>query len=168
MSEDQLASSLASAVKATAPVEMAVPTSVVAFKTLFNNTIELSGRYLEVNLSLQHLWAYDDGNVVFDSPITSGATGAGFPTVQGLFSIYSKEQNRYLNGRPLGYNYNVFVKYWMPFHQDYGLHDASWRSTYGGPDYYYNGSHGCVNLPEATAAWIYGWTVIGTPVWVHS
>ncbi len=149
--------------------KITIPTAVIAFKTVYNKTIQLDvGRYIEVNLTTQHLWAYQDKQVVFDSPVTSGATGAGYPTVQGLFSIYSKERNRYLDGRPLGYNYNVFVQYWMPFYADYGLHDASWRSAYGGPDYYYNGSHGCVNLPLATAAWIWDWSSIGTPVWVHS
>ncbi len=148
---------------------LSVPTVAVAFKTVYNNTISLDvAQYIEVNLSTQHLWAYQDHQIAFESPVTSGAAGAGFPTVQGLFSIYSKERNRYLDGRPLGYNYNVFVQYWMPFYADYGLHDASWRSTYGGSDYYYNGSHGCVNLPLATAAWIFNWASIGTPVWVHS
>ncbi|HSW71001.1 MAG TPA: L,D-transpeptidase, partial [Gammaproteobacteria bacterium] len=125
-------------------------------------------KYIEVNLSSQHLWAYQDHQVAFDSPVTSGATGYGFPTVTGLFSIYSKQTNRYLDGRPLGYNYNVFVQYWMPFYADYGFHDASWRNgSFGGQDYYYDGSHGCVNLPTATAAWLYNWAPVGTPVWVH-
>jgi lipoprotein-anchoring transpeptidase ErfK/SrfK len=168
VSEDQLVSSLSSAAKTGGAAQITIPTATVAHKTIYNRTIELAdGRYIEVNLSLQHMWAYQDHKLIFDSPVTSGAAGAGFPTVQGLFSIYNKQQNRYLNGYALGYNYNVFVKYWMPFHRDFGLHDASWRSTFGGPDYYYNGSHGCVNLPETTAAWMYGWADIGTPVWVH-
>jgi lipoprotein-anchoring transpeptidase ErfK/SrfK len=164
-----LAGRVGTAVLAASPATLAIPTSVVAFKTIYNNSVSLDApKYIEINLSTQHLWAYQDHQLVFESPITSGATGAGFPTVQGLFSIYAKEQNRYLDGRPLGYNYNVFVQYWMPFYQDYGLHDASWRSAYGGSDYYYNGSHGCVNLPLDTAAWLWGWDEIGTPVWVHS
>jgi lipoprotein-anchoring transpeptidase ErfK/SrfK len=60
----------------------------------------------------------------------------------------------------------------MPFYQGYGLHDASWRNgnfgeTSGPLGYYYDGSHGCVNLPDATAAFVYNWSVVGTPVWVH-
>ncbi len=56
----------------------------------------------------------------------------------------------------------------MPFYGNYGLHDASWRNgVFGGQDYLYNGSHGCVNLPEATAAFIYNWADVGTPVWIH-
>ncbi len=140
----------------------------VAFKTLTNNTVDLEGKYIEVNLSRQHLWAYDNKQLVYDTPITSGATGAGFATIQGLFSIKAKQTNRNLNGYAIGYNYNVFVNYWMPFSGNYGMHDASWRTSFGGADYYYGGSHGCVNLPAAAAAWVYNFVNVGTPVWVHS
>lgn len=140
----------------------------VAFKTRTNNSVDLNGKYIEINLSRQHLWAYDDKQLVYDTPITSGATGAGFGTIQGLFSIKAKQTNRNLNGVPLGFDYNVFVNYWMPFSGNYGMHDASWRSSFGGQDYYYGGSHGCVNLPTGAAAWVFNFVNVGTPVWVHS
>jgi len=141
----------------------------VAFKTETNRSIALDyGRYIEVNLSMQRLWAYQDNQAIFSTAITSGATGAGFPTVTGLFSIYAKERSRYLNGRPYGWDYNVYVDYWMPFYGGYGLHDADWRSSFGGSDYYYGGSHGCVNMPKSSAAFLFGWADIGTPVWVHN
>ncbi len=146
-----------------------LPTNKVAYKTETNRTQGLDlDRYIEVNLSRQRMWVYDKNQIVLSSPITSGATGAGFPTVTGLFHIYYKNTNTYLNGRQYGYNYNVFVKYWMPFYDGYGLHDASWRSSFGGSDYYFGGSHGCVNMPESSAAFIYSWADVGTPVWVHS
>jgi lipoprotein-anchoring transpeptidase ErfK/SrfK len=89
-------------------------------------------------------------------------------TVTGLFSIYYKTTNTHLVGYQYGWNYDVPVKYWMPFYQGYGLHDAVWRhGSFGGQDYYYGGSHGCVNLPDATAEFIYNWAAVGTPVWVH-
>ncbi|MFO0955636.1 MAG: L,D-transpeptidase family protein [Candidatus Saccharibacteria bacterium] len=144
-------------------------TNPVAFRTETTRTTSLDApRYIEVNLSRQYLWAYENGQVVYSTPVTSGATGAGFPTVTGTFAIYYKARNTYLNGRPYGYNYNVFVQYWMPFYSGYGLHDASWRSSFGGADYYYGGSHGCVNMPNAAAAFLYDWAPVGTPVWVHT
>jgi vancomycin resistance protein YoaR len=150
-------------------LKLELPTRPVAFKTVYNRSVNLDfGRYIEINLSLQRLWAYEDHKTVYESAITSGATGAGYPTVTGLFDIYSKARNRNLNGYAIGYNYNVFVQYWMPFSGNYGMHDASWRSNFGGPDYYYNGSHGCVNMPLESAAWIYNWADVGTPVWVHN
>ncbi|MEE1273363.1 MAG: L,D-transpeptidase, partial [Olegusella sp.] len=60
------------------------------------------------------------------------------------------------------------VTYWMPFiGNDVGLHDASWRSQFGGSIYQYNGSHGCVNLPTDKAAQLYGLTRVGDKVIVH-
>ena len=47
------------------------------------------------------------------------------------------------------------VTYWMPFHDGQGLHDAPWRSSFGGNIYQTNGSHGCVNLPYNVAQTIY-------------
>ncbi len=154
-------------------VNFGLSASPVAFKTQTNAFGGIGGldypQYIEVSLRQQHLWAWQDGQVVFNAPITSGASGAGFGTVTGTFAIYAKERNRYLNGAQYGYNYNVFVDYWMPFYAGYGLHDADrWRSSYGGSDFYYNGSHGCVNMSAGSAAFIYGWAPVGTPVWVHN
>ena len=169
MDQDAATAALTEAMKTSVESSYDVKTNKVAYKTETNRTYGLDlDRYIEVNLSRQRLWAYGKGQVVYSSPITSGAAGAGFPTVTGLFHIYYKNTNTYLNGRPYGYNYNVFVKYWMPFYDGYGLHDASWRSSFGGSDYYYGGSHGCVNMPEATAAFLYSWADVGTAVWVHS
>jgi len=146
--------------------------SSVAYNVLSTSLTSLNlPSYIEVNLSKQHLWVWQNQNVIYDSPITSGATGAGFPTVTGLFHIYYKTTNTHLIGYQYGprYDYDVAVQYWMPFYEGFGLHDASWRhGDFGGSDYYYGGSHGCVNLPLATAAFLYGWSVVGTPVWIHN
>lgn len=168
LDQDTASNALAKSLEAKQGLTYTLTTKPVPFRTEVNKLISLElGRYIEINLSAQRMWAYQDHNVVYESVLTSGATGAGFATVTGLFDIYSKQRNRYLNGYALGYNYNVFVQYWMPFYKDFGLHDASWRSSFGGTDYYYAGSHGCVNLPLATAAWMYDWAEVGTPVWVH-
>ncbi len=169
---DGLAATIATALGDRQPLQTVAPTTSVPFQTQYNHSIaQPYPKYIEINLTDQHLWAYQDHQVVYDSPITSGATGAGFPTVTGTFAVYAKQTNRHLVGYQYGplYNYDVFVQYWMPFYEGFGLHDASWRhGQFGGPDYYYDGSHGCVNLPLATAAWLYNWVNIGTPVWVHN
>lgn len=163
-----LATALATAITTGKNTAVTAAVNTVAFKTRTNNSVDLDGKYIEINLSRQHLWAYNDKQLVYDTPITSGATGAGFATIQGLFSVKAKQTNRNLNGVPLGFDYNVFVNYWMPFSGNYGMHDASWRSSFGGSDYYYGGSHGCVNLPSGAAAWVFNFVNVGTPVWVHS
>jgi lipoprotein-anchoring transpeptidase ErfK/SrfK len=167
---------LTNAMASEQPLTYAIQSYSVPYQTLNTNLHSLSlPQYIEVNLTTQHLWAWQNGQVVYDSPVTSGATGAGFGTVTGLFDIYYKAQNTHLVGYAYGpaYNYDVAVQYWMPFYSGYGLHDASWRNgnfgeTSGPFGYWYDGSHGCVNLPLATAAFLYGWAPVGTPVWVHN
>ncbi len=168
--QDPVTAAIAGAVTHQSPLTFTITSHPVAFRTISTTLVSLDlGRYVEVNLSKQHLWVWQDHNVIYDSPVTSGATGAGLGTVTGLFSIYYKTTNTHLVGYQYGYNYDVPVKYWMPFYSGYGLHDAVWRhGNFGGQDYYYGGSHGCVNLPDAAAEFIYNWSTIGTPVWVHN
>jgi lipoprotein-anchoring transpeptidase ErfK/SrfK len=68
----------------------------------------------------------------------------------------------------------------MPFldngYGEYGFHDATWRTAaqFGNVNIYspytdpVHGSHGCVELPLATAAWLYGWDHVGTTVTVEA
>ncbi len=171
-----LENALDAAVTNEAPLAYSITSQPVAFATVSTSLTALNlPQYVEVNLSKQHLWVWQNGQVIYDSPITSGATGAGFPTVTGMFHIYQKKTDTDLVGYAYGpaYDYDDFVQYWMAFYQGFGLHDASWRNgnfgeTSGPFGYYYDGSHGCVNLPLATAKFLYGWTTIGTPVWVHN
>jgi lipoprotein-anchoring transpeptidase ErfK/SrfK len=168
--QDPITAAIADAVTNQKPLTLTITSHPLAFKTVSTTLVSLDlGRYIEVNLSKQHLWVWEDHQVIYESPITSGAAGAGLGTVTGLFSIYYKTTNTHLVGYQYGYNYDVPVKYWMPFYSGYGLHDAVWRNgNFGGPDYYYGGSHGCVNLPDSAAEFIYNWSTIGTPVWVHN
>ena len=55
----------------------------------------------------------------------------------------------------------------MPFNGGIGLHDASWRSKFGGDIYVRDGSHGCINLPKNKAAELYNRIQKGCPVVVH-
>lgn len=147
------------------PVSFAISRHKIPFQTITTNLVGIgSGHYIEINLNKQHLWVWDNHTVIYDSPLTSGATAAGLGTVTGMFQIYLKKTNTHLVGR----DYNVPVKYWMPFYLGYGLHDAVWRNgNFGGQDYIRGGSHGCVNLPDATAEWLYNWADVGTTVYIH-
>ena len=63
-----------------------------------------------------------------------------------------------------GEDYATPVKYWMPFNGGIGLHDADWRSKFGGTIYQTNGSHGCINLPPKVAAQVYENAYKGIPI----
>ena len=85
-------------------------------------------------------------------------------------SIYNKERNRVLRGtkQPNGkYEYESPVSYWMPFNKGIGLHDASWRSTFGRDIYINSGSHGCINLPTGFAGSLYSQIYVNLPVVVY-
>jgi len=67
----------------------------------------------------------------------------------------------------VGQDYESKVSYWVPFYDDVGFHDASWRNKFGGTIYLKNGSHGCVNLPVENAKTLYDLTYVGMPVFVY-
>jgi lipoprotein-anchoring transpeptidase ErfK/SrfK len=54
-----------------------------------------------------------------------------------------------------GDEYSVDVEYWMAFFEGQGLHDAPWKSRFGGNIYKTDGSRGCVNLPTDIAKKVY-------------
>lgn len=109
--------------------------------------IPFNGTYVEVDLTKQHLWFYKDGELLVDSDLVSGNVAAYHHTPTGVFQIYSRTYGTDL----VGADYRSWVNFWMPFIGGYGLHDASWRSEFGGDIYLRNGSHGCVNLPYQVA-----------------
>ncbi len=118
--------------------------------------------YIEVNLSLQTMWYYKDGKLLVETPVVTGMKGSA-DTPTGFYSVYQRAKDTYLYGD----DYVSHVDYWMAFLGGYGIHDASWRSTYGGNIYTYDGSHGCVNTPFNAVKTIYENSGIGTFVIVY-
>lgn len=131
----------------------------------------LGNTFIEVNITKQHLWYHKNGSVVMETDIVSGTeTKSDRYTPSGTYYIYAKQRNRILRGQkqPDGtYEYETPVSYWMPFNKGIGLHDASWRKTFGGQIYMTSGSHGCVNLPSSFAANLYSQVTVNTPVVVY-
>lgn len=121
---------------------------------------DIGTSYVEINLGAQHLYLYIEGELVLESDFVSGNVSRGYATPTGVFGLTYKERNATLRGR----NYATPVDYWMPFNGNIGMHDAGWRSSFGGDIYLTNGSHGCVNLPKDVAAQIYGMIEQGFPV----
>ncbi|HAB94619.1 MAG TPA: hypothetical protein DCF49_07645 [Lachnospiraceae bacterium] len=127
----------------------------------------IGGTYIEANLSRQHVWIYIDGEMVLDTDCVSGLPSAGRGTPTGVFQILYKDTDTDLKGQLLAngqYSYISHVDYWMPFYGGCGFHDASWRSSFGGNIYQYDGSHGCINLPPSVAPAFYNYVRTGMPV----
>lgn len=121
---------------------------------------DIGGTYVEVDMTDQKLYYYIDYELQFSTDIVTGNLRTRHDTPAGVNYIYAKQKNRVLRGP----GYASFVKYWMPVIKAIGLHDASWRSEFGGEIYKTSGSHGCVNIPEEYVAQIYETAEIGTPV----
>ena len=119
--------------------------------------------YVEVNLKAQHMYYYKDGELILESDFVSGNTSRGNGTPEGVYSITYKERDATLEGE----DYSTPVSYWMPFNGNIGLHDASWRTKFGGDIYKTSGSHGCINLPADVAEELYGYIEKGDAVIVY-
>ena len=116
--------------------------------------------YVEINLTAQHLFFYKNGKLLVESDFVSGNESRGWATPSGAYPLTYKERNATLKGE----GYATPVSYWMPFNGGIGMHDASWRGSFGGTIYKTNGSHGCINLPPAVAKTIYENISAGMPV----
>lgn len=127
-------------------------------------TVIVSGKNprIDIYISQQKLYYYEYGQVVLSSDVVTGINNG---TPRGHYSIVSKARNVTLKGA----DYESFVNYWIGFiGSSYGMHDASWRSSFGGTIYKTNGSHGCVNMPYYKVQSLYNMVSIGTPVNVYS
>lgn len=121
---------------------------------------DIGGTYIEVDMTEQHMYYYVDWELVLDTDVVTGNTGRRMGTPEGVNYVYGKQKNRVLRGE----GYATPVKFWMPVKGNVGIHDANWRSSFGGEIYKTNGSHGCINTPPDIMSQLYDLVEIGTPV----
>ncbi|HEX7975504.1 MAG TPA: L,D-transpeptidase [Anaerolineales bacterium] len=129
-------------------------------------------KHIEVSLSQQQLTAYENGQAVFTTRISSGIpssgpTTNGIPTAtpKGTFNIYSKLPSKHMGsvtGNPdalANGGYSLPGVPWTSFFAPRGgvaFHGTYWHNNFG-----LQMSHGCVNMRIADAKWLFRWT---TPV----
>lgn len=124
---------------------------------------EIGNTYVEISLDQQHMWFFKDGQLLVSTDVVTGNHNKGLDTHTGIYAIMYKQRDATL----VGEGYNSKVTYWMPFYANTGIHDASWRSSFGGSIYMNNGSHGCVNTPKENAEKIFNNIEKGVPVVVY-
>lgn len=132
-----------------------------------SGTDDLAGTYVEVCISAQHMWYYIDGALFIESDVVTGDATLGQDTQTGVFPLAFKESPATLRGGEGKNKYTTKVQYWMPFYEGQGLHDAWWKSVFGGSEYLGNGSHGCVNLPPWVAEAVYNNIQPGTAIIIY-
>lgn len=125
-------------------------------------TETLNGKFVVVDISAQTLTLYDGNTIILETPVVTGDKDK-YDTPTGKFEIQEKVADTYL----VGPGYRKHVDYWMPFNGSIGLHDAYWRSKFGGNIYVNDGSHGCVNISPKYADDVFENVEEGTKVLVQ-
>ncbi|MDO5409587.1 MAG: L,D-transpeptidase family protein [Lachnospiraceae bacterium] len=150
---------LAAAVKKGKDVEL----KPVYYQTAANyGDKDYGDTYVEINLTAQRLFLYKNGKRILETDFVSGKPSIK-NTPSGVYGITYKERAHTMVGDASDY-YRVETSFWMPYAGNVGMHDATWRSRFGGSLYQTEGSHGCVNLPYYAARTIYETVDKGTPV----
>jgi lipoprotein-anchoring transpeptidase ErfK/SrfK len=131
-----------------------------------------TGRWVDVNLTEQIATAYDGQTVLRSVLISSGRPGWETPT--GTFPVLRRVEKDTMDGSTLigqgpngaGASYKVEnVRYVQYFTTDgAAIHENYWRrpATFGVP-----GSHGCIGMLPADAAWFWEFATVGTPLVIH-
>ena len=129
-------------------------------KALYRAENEIGNTYVEVNITRQHLWFYKNGKLITQGSVITGNPNRGHSTVLGTYMLNYKQKGATLTGP----GYEAPVTYWMPFFGNIGIHDASWRYSFGGEIYKRSGSHGCINAPIYLAKTMFDNIKEGTPI----
>jgi hypothetical protein len=129
------------------------------------------GHWVDIDLSAFYAIAYDGVTPVYAAIIRSGKPGYETPT--GVFTIQARVRSETMDAGTLGvapgdpeYYYIPDVPYTQYFAAGgYALHGNDWTDPagFGRP-----GSHGCVNLLEADAAWFWDFLATGSIVQIHA
>jgi hypothetical protein len=119
---------------------------------------------IEVNLSNQHLYAYEGDRLVYDFLVS---TGKWYPTPTGTFKIWGKFRYTKMSGGSKErntYYYLPNVPFVMFFSNDkiamsrgFAIHGAYWHDNFGYPM-----SHGCINMKISEAGLLYEWALPDT------
>jgi lipoprotein-anchoring transpeptidase ErfK/SrfK len=138
-------------------------TTTVAPLATASRPVERSGaKQIEISLSEQRLRAFEGGQLVLDTSVSTG--NASHPTPAGSFSVLSKEQMHWSS------QYGAWMPYAMRVVGGAYMHEtpigADGRrigaSEIGSP-----ASHGCIRVPSGAAQQLFAWADIGTPVVIY-
>ncbi len=137
---------------------------VYRYSGICRDTNDIGDSYVEISISAQTMWVYSEGQCVISTPVVTGNSSRGYDTPSGgVWAVNARITDYTLSGQ----DYNSEVSYWLPFNGNVGIHDATWRSEFGGSIYKTNGSHGCVNTPLSAMKTVYEYVQIGWPVVVY-
>lgn len=156
------------------PVQIVAPTAQTKTVTTtdgqaIDEFTQSPGKNIDVSLEVQHFWAYSDGKLVYDGPVSASygptipvdAPSIAHKTAHnhlGVFWIFDKKP-RYRSK-----SYNVVRYNWQFFFQGHAFHACA-HSDIGKLGT--KASAGCIRLHPDTAEKLFTWTDIGTVVRVR-
>ncbi|MCD7741127.1 MAG: L,D-transpeptidase [Ruminococcus sp.] len=128
---------------------------------------DIGDTYVEVDLTAQTFWYYEDGEMIRTGYIVSGqTTSLARTTLPGVYKVWYKATNYRMNDTNAdGESWDTTCNYWTRVAiVGIGLHDTTTRTAFGGQIYKTNGSHGCINMTLSDAKFIYEEVEMDTPV----
>jgi hypothetical protein len=118
---------------------------------------------VEVRLSEQLLLAYENGQAVFATRVSTGGRrlSGTYTTPVGNFITNHKRPTRHMaNGDIASNGFDFPGVPWVLYITEGGIsfHGTYWHNDYGIPH-----SHGCINMTPQAAKWLYRWTMPTVP-----
>lgn len=136
-----------------------------------NTNGEKASKYIEIDISQQAMYLFENNNLIARHRISSGLYK---PTPRGEFNLINKATNAYSD------IYNVYMPFWMAFYYEketnsyYGIHELPyWVSGDGQkiqrPREFIGSPHtgGCVSLDIGIAKQVFDWSEEGLPVYIY-
>jgi L,D-transpeptidase catalytic domain len=137
---------------------------------------------LMVSLVEQVMRVYQSGKLVRSFTVTTGRQE--LPSIPGVWSVLERKSPIiFQSGEPRNSPYwfpDTPIHYAMLYHLGgYFVHDAPWREAFGPGTqfphqdpigtsaYNFDGSHGCINLSESDAGWVYTHTNWNTVIVIY-
>lgn len=139
------------------------------------------GKVLVVSLEEQAARVYNQDKLVNAFLVTTGRPDR--PSPPGKWEVETKlSPTVFRSGVPQGspdWYPDTPIHYALQYHSaGYFIHDSWWRNDYGpgtnyphadssGDSFSYQGSHGCINVAENDAAWVYNYLDLNSTVIVY-
>lgn len=123
---------------------------------------------IEISIGHQTLTAYEKDKVVLKTTISSGLPDSrSFPghiptdTPKGEFNVYSKMPSKHMGNGQITSDVEAYELPGVPWTTFFAEHGVAMHGTYWHTNFGMTMSHGCVNMRNDEAKWIFRWT---TPV----
>jgi lipoprotein-anchoring transpeptidase ErfK/SrfK len=118
---------------------------------------------IEVSLAKQELTAFENGNVVLHTKISSGLdyhppNEISWKTPTGTFAVQTKMPSKHMGGGQILFDPEAYILpgvSWVSFFEPetgVAFHGTYWHQNFGVPM-----SHGCVNMKTEEAKWLFRW-----------